>query len=414
MTDAGSPPRQVVIVGAGQAGGTVAKGLRDNGFEGAITLIGDEPHAPYERPPLSKSVLTGEAPPDTTQLLRDDVFAGLDLDFRPGVAATAIDRERREVALSEGSAIGYDFLVLATGGRARPLDVPGADLPGVLTLRTLEDSLAIGQAIRGSTHVLVVGGGWIGLEIAAAARKLGVAVTVIEAMDRLCQRASPPILSDYLHRLHRQNGVEVRLGCGIDRIEQVDGQLRASLTAGDSVDADAVVVGVGLVANDSLARDAGLDCDRGILVDPCGRTEDPRVFAVGDVAVFEHPWIGRTMRLESWANARDQALACAKAIIGVEAAYEEIPWFWSDQYESNVQILGVPDSNGTPVVRGDPGEDRFACFYLDAESRIHSAITVSSPTDFKVAQRLARAGRAVDPGQLADVSTNLRALLKAS
>jgi 3-phenylpropionate/trans-cinnamate dioxygenase ferredoxin reductase subunit len=412
VSDDGDPPRRVVIVGAGQAGGTAAKALRGEGFDGEIVLVGDEIHRPYERPPLSKAVLVGEATPDSTLIMRDETFDDLRLDFRPGTIASAIDRQAREVAFADGTSVGYDRLVLATGGRARRLDIPGADLPGIFVLRTREDSLEIGQALGDAGHALVVGGGWIGLEIAAAARKLDVDVMLIEALDRLCERASPPILSAYLYDLHRHRGVDLRLGRGIERIEATEGGLRATLSGGDIVDTDLVVVGIGLLANDELARAAGLDCDRGILVDPCGRTGDPRVFAVGDVAVFNHPWLGRPMRLESWANARDQAAACAKTIVGTDAAYDEIPWFWSDQYEKNIQILGVPENAADPVVRGDPAEDRFSCFYVDDDGKLQAAIAVDSPTDFKVAQRLARTGRAVDLSQLADPAINLRSLLK--
>jgi 3-phenylpropionate/trans-cinnamate dioxygenase ferredoxin reductase subunit len=412
VSDDGDPPRRVVIVGAGQAGGTAAKALRGEGFDGEIVLVGDEIHRPYERPPLSKAVLVGEATPDSTLIMRDETFDDLRLDFRPGTIASAIDRQAREVAFADGTSVGYDRLVLATGGRARRLDIPGADLPGIFVLRTREDSLEIGQALGDAGHALVVGGGWIGLEIAAAARKLDVDVMLIEALDRLCERASPPILSAYLYDLHRHRGVDLRLRRGIERIEATEGGLRATLSGGDIVDTDLVVVGIGLLANDELARAAGLDCDRGILVDPCGRTGDPRVFAVGDVAVFNHPWLGRPMRLESWANARDQGAACAKAIVGTDAAYDEIPWFWSDQYEKNIQILGVPENAADPVVRGDPAEDRFSCFYVDDDGKLQAAIAVDSPTDFKVAQRLARTGRAVDLSQLADPAINLRSLLK--
>ena len=408
----GDPARRVVIVGAGQAGGTVAKALRGESFAGEIVLIGAETHRPYERPPLSKSVLLGEASPDSTALMRDETFDGLGLDFRPGVTATAIDRQTREVTLADGRTVGYDALVLATGGHARRLAIPGNDLPGVFILRTREDSAAIGEALHRARHALVVGGGWIGLEIAAAARKLGVEVTLVEALDRLCQRASPPVLSAYLGDLHRRRGVDLRLGRGIERIEAADGRLRATLSRDEIVDTDLIVAGIGLEANDDLARAAGLPCDRGVLVDPCGRTEDPRVFAIGDVAVFKHAWLDRPLRLESWANARDQAAACAKVIAGKEADYDAIPWFWSDQYEITIQILGVPDSRAQPILRGDPAEDRFSCFYLDESGHLRAAIVVNAPTDFKVVQRLARAGRPVDPARLADPATNMRSMLK--
>lgn len=402
---------RIVIVGAGQAGGWVARTLRSCGHTGSVALIGREPHAPYERPPLSKAVLTGAAEPETTRLFAPDDFATLDLDFRPGVTAEAIDRAARTVALSTGETLGYARLVLATGGRARRLDVDGMDDPRVHTLRTLEDSAAIGAALRRARTALVVGGGWIGLEVAASARGLGIDVHLVEAADRLCGRAAPPVLSDWLLSLHRRRGVDVRLGAGLRRIEPKEDGILAYLDIGDPIAADLAVVGVGLVPNDELARAAGLACDGGILTDACGRTGDPAVFACGDVAVFPVPGAVHPMRLESWANAQNQAIACAKAVLGQPADYADTPWFWSDQYDANIQIQGLPPADSPPVVRGGVDGERFSLFWLDG-ARLVAAVAVNRANDIKVAKRLIDRGIAVTADALADPGTNLKALLR--
>ncbi|MDO5683440.1 MAG: FAD-dependent oxidoreductase, partial [Propionibacteriaceae bacterium] len=344
----------IIIVGAGQAGGWAAATLRKEGYAGRVVLIGDEPHVPYERPPLSKAVLKGEAEPQHTHLMPADKFAELDLDFRSEVRVTAIDRAAREVELADGERIGYDKLILAMGGGARTLPVPGGDLPGVLTLRTLADAAQLKERLNDGARIVVVGGGWIGLEVAATARQAGADVTVVEAMDRLCQRSVPVVISDYLRRLHEGHGVDVRLGSGVQRIESAsngsDGNttsgdasqgLRVELTDGTWLEADTVVAGIGLVPHLELAEAAGLELDGGIVVGPDTRTSDPDIFAAGDVAVAHNPWVGGRIRLESWQNAQDQGIAAAKAALGQDVTHEPLPWFWSDQYEVNLQLYGL-------------------------------------------------------------------------
>ena len=400
-----------MIVGAGQAGGWVARTLRAQGHTGPVTLIGAEPHAPYERPPLSKAVLVGEAPPDSTRLFPAEDFEALELDFRAGMTVEGIDRTARSVTLSSGETVGYDRLVLTTGGRALTLPIAGMDSERVYTLRTLEDSLAIGAALKTARKALVVGGGWIGLEISASARKLETDVVLLEASDRLCQRAPPPLLSDWLLAVHRGHGVDVRLCIGIEAIVSTPDGITAQLADGSKVRADLAVVGVGLVANDDLARAAGLACDGGILTDACGRTEDPAVFACGDVAVFPVPGAARPMRLESWANAQNQAIACARVVLGQDVDHADTPWFWSDQYDANIQIQGLPPQDHDPVLRGDVSGPAFSLFWLDGD-KVAAAVAVNASNDIKVAKRLIDRGIAVDAAALADTGVNLKTLLR--
>lgn len=403
--------RRVVVVGAGQAGLNVARALRAERFDGEIVLIGEEPHPPYERPPLSKAVLAGAAAPDSVLLIKPEGFTGLELDFRPATQALAIDRDVRSLALGSGERLRYDRLVLATGGAARKPAIPGIDLPGVFGLRSLDDSLAIRAELSDGKRLAVLGGGWIGLEVAATARRRGREVTVFEVAQRLCARVAPPLLSSYLEVLHRSNGVALKLGESVAEILAEGDGLALTLTSGESLAVDCLVYGIGLVANDEIARAAGLECDGGILTDAEGRTADPAIFACGDVAVFAHPALdGRRRRLESWGNAQHQPAATAKALLGLEVRYEEIPWFWSDQYETNIQLLGLPDPASEPVLRGRIEEGRFSLFWL-TDDAISAAVAVNAARDIQVAKRLMQRRKTVEAAALADPAQSLRALL---
>jgi len=400
----------IVIVGAGQAGGWAAQTLRSEGFKGRIVLIGDEAHRPYERPPLSKAVLAGDAHADSTHLLKPDAFDRLDIDWRPKVAATRIDRPARQVHLSQGEPVRYDKLILCNGGRARRLEVPGADLPGVFTLRSIEDAMALGAALSANKRLLIVGGGWIGLEVAATARKKGLDVTVVEAMDRLCERTVPPVISGYLHRLHSAHGVEVLLGTGVRALARApEGGLSATLGDGRAIACDAVLVGIGLVANDALAREAGLACKGGVVVDSQCRSSDPDILAAGDVAAWHCEWAGRRMRLESWQNAQEQGIAAARAALGMAVNHQPLPWFWSDQYDVNLQIFGMPAPSHRVVVRGDPDSHGFVVFFLD-QDKVVAALGPNCAKDLRFARRLIERRTSVDPERLADIRTPLAKL----
>lgn len=395
----------IVIVGTGQAGGWAAQTLRREGHTGPIVLIGDELHLPYERPPLSKAVLSGDAPAESTYLIQREAFDRLALDWRPGVRVAAIDRARKHVQL-HGAAdgpIAYDKLILCSGGRARALQVPGADLPGVLTLRHLDDARTLAQALVPGNRLVVVGGGWIGLEVAATARQKGLAVTVVEAMKRLCERTVPPDISTWLASLHATHGTQVVLGAGVEKVSRgANGTLVVMLSDGLELACDTVVVGIGLIPNDELARAAGLECDGGVVVDAQCRTSDPDIFAAGDVASWHCAWAGRRMRLESWHNAQEQGIAAARSALGLAVDHQPLPWFWSDQYGTNLQIYGMPTAAHRVVERRAAGSDAFILFYLDGDV-VSAAAGPDSARDLRFARRLIEQRKVVDPARLADV-----------
>lgn len=401
----------IAIVGGGQAGGWAAQTLRSEGFGGRIVLIGNESHRPYERPPLSKSVLAGEAPPETTRLLKPEAFDALNVDWRPGVNAARIDRAAKQLHLSDGEPVRYDKLILCTGGRARQLGIPGANLPGVFTLRSIDDAAALGAALVPGKRLLVIGGGWIGLEVAATARGKGLDVTVVEAMERLCERTVPSEISGYLLRLHASHGVHVELGTGIEQLEQgADGVgLTATLANGQALACDVVLAGIGLIANDELAREAGLSCEGGVLVDSQCRSSDPDILAAGDVAVWHCERAARRMRLESWQNAQEQGIAAARSALGIEVNHQPLPWFWSDQYGINLQIFGMPMPTHRAVVRGDLQGDSFVMFFLDGD-KVSAALGPNAARDLRFARRLIERGTSVDPVQLADLQVPLSRL----
>jgi 3-phenylpropionate/trans-cinnamate dioxygenase ferredoxin reductase subunit len=403
----------IAIVGAGQAGGWSAQTLRREGFTGRIVLIGDEAHPPHERPPLSKAVLAGEAAPESTSLLGPEAFAALALDWRPRARVTRIDRAAKRLEFVDAELLAYDKLILCTGGRARTLAIPGADGKGVHTLRTIDDALALAPLLQSGKRVVVIGGGWIGLEAAATARMKGADVVVVEAQGRLCERTVPREMSEHLLALHRSHGTRVMLGARLKAFSSNEhGRSVVKLVDGHTLECDAVVVGVGLVPNDELARDAGLACDGGVIVDAQCRTSDPDILAAGDVAVTPNPWAGRPLRLESWQNAQEQGMAAARSALGFEVDYQPLPWFWSDQYGMNLQIYGVPQPSHRVVMRGgrggrgergEPGSDSFVLFYLDGDV-VKAALGPNAAKDLRYARRLIERGLPVDPQRLCDVA----------
>ena len=399
----------IVIVGAGQAGGWAAQTLRSEGFEGRVVLIGDEPHRPYERPPLSKAVLAGEAPAESTALMKPEAFDQVGVDWLPDTEVSAIERAARQVRLQQGASIGYDKLILCTGGRARRLGIPGADLPGVFTLRSIADARSLGAALVAGRRLLVVGGGWIGLEVAATARKKGMEVTVVEAASRLCERTVPPEISDYLLKLHTSHGVQVLLGTGIESFASSPQGLRAMLGNGRQLDCAAALVGVGMVPNDDLAREAGLECDGGVLVDAQCRSSDPDILAAGDVASWHCRHAGRRMRLESWQNAQEQGMAAARSALGIGVDHQPLPWFWSDQYGMNLQIFGMPAAGHTRVLRGDPASSSFVMFFMEGD-KVLAALGPNAAKDLRFARRLIERGTPVDAARLADTQIPLAKL----
>jgi 3-phenylpropionate/trans-cinnamate dioxygenase ferredoxin reductase component len=397
----------VVILGAGQTGYWVARTLRDRGFPGEIILIGDELHPPYERPPLSKDVMRGLKSPTTTYLATFEQLAELDVTAMLGVAVIEIDRTAKTVIFEDASTLRYDTLVIATGGRCRSIVFPEADDAKLHYLRTIEDSISLYAVLARGTPLLVIGGGWIGLEAAAAARMAGVAVTLVEAAPQLCMRVLPPGPADSLLQLHRGRGVDVRLGCVVERLAGGN----ATLSTGEKVSYGALILGVGMIPNVELAIAAGLAVDNGILVDNAMRTSDPAIFAAGDVARYRSARLGRTMRLESWSNAQDGGIAVARSIIGDGAAYDPLPWFWSDQYDVNLQVLGIPEPHHDVIERGDVTSGAYSLIYL-SDGAIAAVISINQARDNRILRKMMEAGKSLDRRDLADTTVNLQQALR--
>ncbi|HEX6111042.1 MAG TPA: FAD-dependent oxidoreductase [Geminicoccaceae bacterium] len=394
-------PERVVIIGAGQAGAQVAVSLRQLGFAGNIALLGEERHPPYQRPPLSKAYLSGEMPRERTWLRSEGYYPKHAIDLRLGVRAERILRAARTVVCTDGTRIGYDALALCTGSRARRLGVSGTDLPGVFYLRTLADSDRIRAAVRPGARAVIIGGGYIGLEVAASLRKLGCAVGVIEALERVMNRVVAPPVSAFFAAEHARRGVEIVTGAAVAALEG-DGRIERVVCAdGRALIADLAVIGIGAIPDEELANDAGLEVENGIVVDAFGRTSDPAIFAAGDATNHPNELFGRRLRLESVHNAMEQAKAVARAIAGQPQAYADVPWFWSDQYDLKLQIAGVGDPEDELILRGDPGARAFSCLHL--RSGVLAAIDcVNRGGDFLAAKKLIAARARLARNRLPD------------
>ncbi len=402
-------PEPVIIVGAGQAGGQTAVSLRLMGYEGPVLLIGDESHVPYERPPLSKAFLAGDVGHERLYLKRPTYYDDHDIALKLGMRVGAIDRTTKTVTLTSGESLGYDKLVLATGSRVRQLDVPGADLKGVHYLRTLGDVEAIKAELEPDAAVAIVGGGYIGLEVAAVMAKLGAKPVVIELLDQVMARAMAPDVAQFFEDVHRGEGVDIRLNTGVTGF-QADDQGRVGAVAtdtGETIAADLVIIGIGILPETGLAETAGLAVDNGIVVDDCGRTEDPSVFAAGDCTNHPNALLDRRLRLESVQNAVSQGKAVAAAIIGKPAPYAEVPWFWSDQFDLKLQIVGLSEPEDRVVIRGSLEDRKFSACYL--RDGVFVAINcINALRDFTAAKKLVAAGARPDPARLADPDIALK------
>jgi len=385
---------RTIIIGAGQAGLQVAVELRQAGYAGAITLIGAEASQPYHRPPLSKAYLTGEKSLDALQMRGQAFYREQAITLMVGLAATGIDRTARQVVLADGSTLPYDHLVLATGAAARPLSCPGHDLDGVMVLRSLEDATALKARLATARHLVVVGGGFIGLEAAASARKLGVAVSLLEMQDRLMARAVGPDVSQHFANVHRSHGVDLRLGQGLAAVIGDAGRaIAVRTTAGDTLPADIVLAGIGVTPNTAPAVAADLSISNGIVVDEAQRTSDPRIHALGDVCAFPAPHGAGLIRLESVQNAVDQAKVVAASITGQPARYQSVPWFWSDQYELTLQMVGLSQGHDAVIERGSRDENRFSVFYMKA-GRLIAIDSINRPADHMRGRKLLAPGAA--------------------
>ena len=381
----------IVIIGAGQAGLQSAESLRAGGYQGSITLLGDEPHGPYHRPPLSKAWLAGTMEASQLVMRAPDLLARKGIDLRVGVKVRGIERAAQRITLADGEHLYYAGLVLATGATPRRLSLPGAEAANVLALRTRGDGVKIAEALAvcqaHAWPVVVIGGGFIGLEVAATARKLGLAVTVLEAAPRLCARALVPMLSDWFADLHRSHGVQIELGVQLSRIATQSGQAVAVETAdGRTLPCGLVVVGIGVVANDGLARAAGLACDGGIVVDDCARTSDPLIVAAGDCTARRLPQ-GGLLRLESVNNATEQAKSAAAALLGHSRPFSGAPWFWSDQFGWKLQMAGLPAATDRVELRGDMQAESFSLYHYRGQTLV-SVDSLNAPKDHLAARKL--------------------------
>jgi 3-phenylpropionate/trans-cinnamate dioxygenase ferredoxin reductase subunit len=403
---------KVLIIGAGHAGGSAAALLRQYGFEGEIVLAGEEGAAPYQRPPLSKAWLKGEAGLEDLLLRPESFYVEQNIDLRTGVTATAIDAAAKSVTFADGVVEAYDVLILATGSMARKLAIPGADRPDLMELRTLDDAERLKAALAPGKRLAVVGGGYVGLEAAASARALGAEAVVIERMDRVLARVASETLSAFFTDYHRARGVEIMTGVEVSGFER--GGVRPEgvrLADGTLIEADAVLVGVGALARESLARTAGLTCENGVVVDETARTSDPAIYAIGDVTHRPIPVHGGRMhRLESVPNALEQAKQAAAAIVGRAAPAAEVPWFWSDQYDVKLQIAGLPFDADRQVVRGDPASGAFAVFHLQGD-RIVCVEAVNVPAEFMGGRLLIGKGTPVDAALLADPAVSMKSVV---
>ena len=398
----------VVIVGAGQAGFQVAASLRMEGYDGVITLIGDEPNLPYQRPPLSKGFMSGKQDIEDTALRPSAFYETHRIDLMMSAKVTEIDRVARAVRLASGRKVPYEALVLAVGARNRTLPIEGADLDGICYLRTDVEAVDIRQRLEDARDVVVIGGGFIGLELAAAATMLGKSVRVLELQQRLMPRVVSPVLSDFYRDVHASQGVDISLGVALVNVVSDHGKVSGIVLSDGSVyPADLALVGIGVVPNTELALEAGLTVSNGIVVDEYLRTEDESVYALGDCANHPNPFATGRVRIESVQNAVDQAKCIAAVIVGRSESYCAVPWFWTDQYDIKLQMAGLSGGYGQVVTRGEPESRKFSVFYF-RDGKLAAVDSVNRPADHLAARKLIGAGTAITPAQAADPSVDLK------
>ncbi|AZO64989.1 FAD-dependent oxidoreductase [Mesorhizobium sp. M6A.T.Cr.TU.016.01.1.1] len=405
----------MVIIGAGECGGRAALALRDLGYDGPVTLVGDEPHLPYERPPLSKDAMASNAP-EIKAIASDEILADRSIRHIHSVQAVAIDRAAHVVQLSDGSGLPYDKLLLATGSVPRKLPMPGLGARCVY-LRTFNDALAIRAHLSAGNHIAIVGGGFIGLELAAAARRLGAAVTVIEAQPRILMRGVPAEIAKIIHQAHEAEGVKILCGDGIVAIADDGAEVRIGLAGGQDIVADLAVIGIGAVPVTGLAAEAGLTIDNGIAVAAELRTSDPDIFAAGDCCSFPLAvYDDRRVRLEAWRNAQEQGALAARNMLGASESHAAVPWFWSDQYGLTLQIAGLSDE-GSEVVRRDLDDGAFILFHLADDGRLVAASGIgpgnSVARDIRLAEMLIAKRAKPAPEALGSQTVKLKSLLAA-
>ncbi|HEX5047682.1 MAG TPA: FAD-dependent oxidoreductase [Gammaproteobacteria bacterium] len=397
-----------VIVGGGQAASQAVQTLRQQGFAGNLTLIGDEPHLPYQRPPLSKKYLAGELPRERLFLRHAAFYAEKGVTLELGRRAVELDLAKHAMRLDDGRTLPYDRLLLATGSTVRRLPIAGAELPGVHYLRTIADVDAIAARLAPNARVLLVGAGYIGLEVAAVTAQRGYAVTVVEALERVMARTVAPQVSEFYARQHREHGVAIHYGAAVRAFHGAAAVGAVELADGRRLDCDVAIVGIGVVPNVALAKEAGLPCDNGIVVDAHARTADDHVFAAGDCTNQPLGNHGRRVRLESVPNAIHQAKVAASGMLGAPTTYSEVPWFWSDQYDLKLQIAGLSTGYDEVAVRPGATPRSFAAYYL-AAGKVIAVDAVNSPHDFMNGKKLVAAGAALSAAEIRDPATDLSA-----
>ena len=399
----------IVIVGGGHAAGQAAASIRQEGFDAELILIGAEPHIPYQRPPLSKQYLAGEQPLDKVLLRPEKFYVDRTIDLRTGITVENIDRDGQFVACSDGSLVAYDQLLLATGSRALRPDLPGIDLGGIHTLRSIADVDKIRTDMENASHLVIIGGGYIGLEVASVAKSKDMQVTILEMEDRILQRVTHPAMSTFYHELHRAKGVNIKTSSRVTAFVG-DGWVNEVVCAdGTTVNADLVIVGVGVVPNVELAAEAGLACDNGIVVDERCATGDSAIFAAGDCTNHPNKLLDRRLRLESVPNAMEQSRVAASNLTGGDKKYASIPWFWSDQYDLKLQMVGFSSDADESITRGVPETHEFAMFHYKS-GKIIAAEAVNSPREFLVAKQLI--GKFIDPNTLSNPEVDLKSLIE--
>ncbi|MEM9054731.1 MAG: FAD-dependent oxidoreductase [Pseudomonadota bacterium] len=402
-----SQSQSIVIIGGGQAAAQACASLRQYGYEGKITLIGDEAALPYQRPPLSKAYMKGELAEERLYFKPEAWYEAQKIDVSLSTRVEVIDRSTRIVKIADGGEVAYDALIIATGSRPRPLPVEGAGLDGVFDLRDLADVERIRPRMLEGQRLVIVGAGYIGLEAAAVARQLGLEVIVLEMADRVLARVTSPLMSEFYETEHRAQGVDIRLGAQLASLKGTDRVEAAVLADGTEIPADMVLVGIGILPNVELAQEAGIACSNGILTDRDARTNDPRIFAAGDCAARPLVHYGRKGRLESVHNAIEQGKLAAAAIMEKPRPAEDCPWFWSDQYDLKLQIAGLSTDYDKIVVRGDPKDRKFAAFYL-RDGKLIAVDAVNSPPEFLASKKLIMSGACLAPELLQDTSKTMK------
>jgi 3-phenylpropionate/trans-cinnamate dioxygenase ferredoxin reductase subunit len=400
-----------IVIGASHAAAQLVVSLRQEGWKGKITVIGDEPYLPYHRPPLSKGFLSGEKTAEDLLIRKQPIYDKNDIDFKLGHRVDTIDRAHKSISLDNGEVLHYDKLALCTGSRVRTVSLPGIELNGIHYLRSIKDIEAIQESVHKDKKAVIVGGGYIGLETAASLKKQGMEVTVLEMAPRVLARVTAPELSEFYTRIHSEEGVNIQTGIAVSGFEGSGRVEKVVCADGSSFAADLVVIGVGIVPNVELAEAAGLAVENGIVVDEFARTTDPDIVAAGDVTNHPNSIYDIRLRLESVPNATDQAKSAAASLCGKDKPYSSLPWFWSDQYDLKLQIAGLSQGYDQVVIRGDKDNGRsFAAFYLK-EGKLISADCVNRPQEFMFSKRLITEGKDINIKQLADESIAMKELL---